>query len=405
LTGSGAGAGRAGFLAALFLGALALRPQVVGIGPLLPSIQEDLGVSHAVAGLLATLIVLCMGIFAPPAPYLSSRLGSRFALTLSLALIGGFGIARVIPSSAAAIILLTIPVGIGSGLGNALMPVAAKEHFADRPAFATGVYATGINIGSAVAAALAVPLAGLLGGWRASLLVFSVLTLLLVGVWLVQTRDDPPHVRGREPRPRLPWRSPIAWALVACFGLLGLAYYGLNSWLPDAYIERGWNEDAAGALLGVYNVAGLVGGLVVTAIADRVGSRRFWISAWSAVMALGMVGVILLAGGAWGWMVVIGLANGALFALLMTLPLDVSDEPSQVGAVAGMMLGIGYCVAALAPLALGAVRDATGSYVTALWAVTTAIALLFLVSLFLTRERLRRGVPAALVAAGGPRGG
>jgi CP family cyanate transporter-like MFS transporter len=399
------GAGRAGFLAALFLGALALRPQVVGIGPLLPSIQADLGVSHAVAGLLATLVVLCMGVFAPPAPYLSSRLGSRLALTIALALIGGFGVVRLLPSAAVFVILLTIPVGIGSGLGNALMPVAAKEHFADRPAFATGVYATGINIGSALAAALAVPLASLFGGWRASLLVFSLVTLGLVVVWLVQTRDDEPHVRGEEPPPRLPWRSRTAWALVACFGLLGLAYYGLNSWLPDAYIERGWGDDAAGALLAVYNVAGLLGGLVVTGVADRVGSRRFWICAWSALMALGMVGVILLAGGAWGWMVVMGLANGALFALLMTLPLDVADEPSQVGAVAGMMLGVGYCLAALAPLALGAVRDATGSYVTALWAVGGAIALLFLVSLLLTPERLRRGVPSALVAAGGPRAG
>jgi cyanate permease len=73
--------------------------------------------------------------------------------------------------------------------------------------------------------------------------------------------------------------------------------------------------------------------------------------------------------------------------------------------VAGMMLGVGYCLAALAPLALGAVRDATGSYVTALWAVGGAIAILFLDSLLLTPERLRRGVPSALVAAGGPRAG
>ena len=45
-----------GALAALFLAALALRPQLVGIGPLLPRIEEDLSVSHAVAGLLLSLI-------------------------------------------------------------------------------------------------------------------------------------------------------------------------------------------------------------------------------------------------------------------------------------------------------------------------------------------------------------
>ena len=43
---------RGALLAALFLGALALRPQLVGIGPLIPSIQLDLNTSHAVVGLL-----------------------------------------------------------------------------------------------------------------------------------------------------------------------------------------------------------------------------------------------------------------------------------------------------------------------------------------------------------------
>ena len=57
---------RFGVLAALFLGALALRPQLVGVGPLLPEIDDDLDVSHAVAGLLGTIPVLCMGLFAPP---------------------------------------------------------------------------------------------------------------------------------------------------------------------------------------------------------------------------------------------------------------------------------------------------------------------------------------------------
>jgi len=53
------------FVAALFLVALALRPQIIGVGPLIPSIQDDLGISHTEAGLLATIPVLCMGIFAP----------------------------------------------------------------------------------------------------------------------------------------------------------------------------------------------------------------------------------------------------------------------------------------------------------------------------------------------------
>ena len=74
---------RLGLLAGLFFAGLALRPQIVGVGPLIPSIQDDLGVSHAVAGLLTTIPVLCMGLFALPAPRISSRYGTRLAIATS----------------------------------------------------------------------------------------------------------------------------------------------------------------------------------------------------------------------------------------------------------------------------------------------------------------------------------
>ena len=187
---------RGALLAALFLGALALRPQLVGLGPLIPSIQLDLNASHAVVGLLSTIPVLCMGLFAPPAAFLSRRLGSRHALAAALALIGVFGIARAFAPGVALLILLTIPVGIGMGLGNALLPVAVKERFADRPVFATGVYAAGINVGATVSSATAVPLEQALGDWRDPLLVFSVVTLALFVLWLVLTRVERGRVSG-----------------------------------------------------------------------------------------------------------------------------------------------------------------------------------------------------------------
>ena len=174
---------RLGLLAGLFLAGLALRPQIVGVGPLIPSIERDLDVSHAVAGLLGTIPVLWMGVFALPAPALARRYGSRLAIAACLALIGVFGVARAAAPGAAAVIALTFGVGLGLGFAQALMPVAVKERFASRPAFATGIYVLGINIGSAISSALAVPIAHAAGGWRWSLAAFSALTLALVVVW------------------------------------------------------------------------------------------------------------------------------------------------------------------------------------------------------------------------------
>ena len=102
-----------------------------------------------------------MGLFAPVAAYLAARIGTRRAMTIGLALIGVFGVLRATMPSAWLVVLLTWPVGIGMGFGNAIAPISVKEHFEQRPAVGTGVYTTGIQVGSTGAAALAVPLAGL----------------------------------------------------------------------------------------------------------------------------------------------------------------------------------------------------------------------------------------------------
>jgi CP family cyanate transporter-like MFS transporter len=75
--------------------------------------------------------------------------------------------------------------------------------------------------------------------------------------------------------------------------------------------------------------------------------------------------------------------------MVMTLPLDLAERPEQVGAVAAMMLGAGYGLSGVAPFVLGAVRDATGSFTTALWLIVGAAALLVALSATLSPRRLR----------------
>jgi Cyanate permease len=133
-----------------------------------------------------------MGLFAPPAPFLSGRIGSRGAIGAAVALIGLFGIARAVAPGAIAVIALTIPIGVGMGLGNALLPVAVKERFSDKPGFTTGVYTMGITAGATIAAAIAVPLADAAGGWRTPLLVIGAVSTVLAVVWIWLTRRDSP---------------------------------------------------------------------------------------------------------------------------------------------------------------------------------------------------------------------
>jgi MFS transporter, CP family, cyanate transporter len=363
------------FVAALFLVSLALRPQIIGAGPLIPAIQGDLGISHTVAGLLGTIPVLCMGVFAPAAAYVAGVIGSRLAIAVSVGLIAAGGLA------------LTLPVGVGIAVAGTLMPAAVKARLPHRPALGTGIYATGIQSGAAVSAAIAVPLAHLHGGWRFSLGTLSVAAALSGAAWLLLAgREERPRIRVRPLR--LPVRNPTAWAVSLVFAMIAVCFYGLSAWLPDAYVEHGWSDGRAGALLAVVQAVTVPTGIAIPFLADRRGSRRLYLGTAAAVQLGGLLGVQLAPGAAWLWAVVLGLGIGTLFPLVMTLPLDLSDDPSQAGAVTGMMLGFGYSITGLAPLVLGLVRDATGSFSASLWLIVGVEVCLLVSTLGLTHERL-----------------
>ncbi len=377
-------------LIGLALAALTLRPQVVGIGPLLPAIQEDYGVSHAVAGLLVTIPVLCMGIFAPPAPVLAHRIGAVRAVTVAVGLVAFGGVLRAFAPNAGALIALTIPIGIGMGLGNALMVVAVKERFADRPLLVTGVYAASIQVGSTIAAATAVPLAEAGDDWRLAPLVFGAGSVISLLAWMYASRGlSPPDEEATLPH--YPLRSSTAWLIVLLFVLIGQIYYGLTAWLPDAYQEKGWSVGDTGVLTSVMNLATVPAALTVSFAGNRIHRRTGLVGA-AALMVVATTLLVVAPGGALVWVIAAGLANGTLFTLAMTLPLDVADSPGAVGGIAGMMLGVGYVGIAVAPITLGAIRDATGGFGAVLAVIAGTSAVLLVVACACSPERLRRGL-------------
>jgi MFS transporter, CP family, cyanate transporter len=343
--------------AALFLAGLTLRPQIVGVGPLLPRIESSLGISHAVAGLLSTIPVLCMGIFATLAPPLLRRFGSKRSIGGALAVIGVAGLVRTLMPGAAAVLAVTVPIGVGIAVAGTLLPVVVREEHPERPSFATGVYAAGINVAATLASLLAVPIA-IVAGWRGALAVFSAASLLAVLPWVRRRHADP------EPpeRAALPWRTRRGWTIAGIFGLQSVTFYGFNAWLAEAYVERGWDDTTAGVLVALMNSVTLLGGLVTALTADRVRSRRSFLLAGATLTVAGATPIAANVPGAWLWAVIVGVSSGLLFTTAMTLPLDAAVRSGDVAAMSALMLGVGYAVAAAAPLALGALRDATGGF-------------------------------------------
>ena len=378
-------------VAGLFIASVALRPQLLAVGPLLPLIRSDLGLSASLAGLLTTIPVLCMGIFAPVGPRVAARLGPRTAFAICLGLIVAFGLLRTVVPQYPLVLLATLGIGVAIGIGGAIPSMVVSERVASRPALGTGAYAGGIVAGSTLGAGLAVPLA-VNGNWRLSLLVISLASLASIGAWLFLIGEERD---GQVPRPRatrLPWRSATGWLLVVVFGLQSILFYGAVAWLPNVFVERGWSTIEAGSLVAIFNAVGLATTLGIPLVADRIGERRPQLVFASVVAALAIVGIIALPDFAYGWVVLLGLALGMVYPLVLTLPLDVTDDPGRVGSVAALMLLGGYILSSTGPIALGAARDATGNFGASLWILVAVSVALIACCLFLSPTRLRRGI-------------
>jgi CP family cyanate transporter-like MFS transporter len=87
----------------------------------------------------------------------------------------------------------------------------------------------------------------------------------------------------------------------------------------------------------------------------------------SAGCLVGFIGIAADADLAWLWAACVGLCLAPVFSLIMTLPLDAAERPSEVGEYTALMLGAGYVLSAASPAVLGALRDSTGSFASSLW--------------------------------------
>ena len=385
-------------VAALVLVGTALRTQALIIGPLVGDVQAELGMSHGVAGLLGTIPVLCMGFLAPLGPVLAGSVGPRLGAAICVLFIAVFGVVRAFLPDAATVLLATFGVGIGMAVVGPILPAIVRQRLPNHPAAGTGAYVTGLVIGGAGTAAVAVPLAVAVGGWRGSFAIISAMAFVSLAAWLILMPRDEGHVRAAPKLPNLPWRRPAAWLLGAIFGSQSILFYGCITWLASIYVERGWSAAEAGVLVSVLAGIGLPTTIAVPLFADRFGTRRSQLTfagllsvAGAAVMALtpGEAPGSLLALGATA---LLGVGIGLYFPLALTLPVDVAADPAEASSISALMLLIGYLVAATAPVFLGVVRDATGNFESVTWIlVGIAIAMLPLAFSLNTRRLASAG--------------
>lgn len=350
---------------AIFLVALNLRAALASLPPLVRTIQADLGLDAATAGLLTTLPVLCMGLFAPAAQQLARRIGREATVALALVVLLAGLLLRLAGEVLGLLMASTLLVGIGIALCGTVLPGIVKEFFRERSGAMTGIYLLAMMVGATAASALTVPLADALGSWQLSLSVWALPVILGLVAWLpvvraVNDRQEP--AAPAEPA-ALPWRSPTARLLAAFLALQSFGFYTQLAWIPPSYQSYGWSARDAGLLLAVWSIVQLVSGVGGPALADRVTDRRPLLAGALALTLIGVAGVVVAPTAApWLWVSLMGMGQGAGFALGLVKLVDYAPSPAASARLSALVFFFSYSLASLGPFVFGVTRDLTDGF-------------------------------------------
>ncbi|HUJ28002.1 MAG TPA: MFS transporter [Myxococcales bacterium] len=374
-----------GLQLALATGAFAVCFAAFGsVSAMMPILKKTLGLTPMQASVAIAIPVLLGSLGRIPLGILTDRYGGRRVF---------IGVLAASALSAAAMALVgsyTALVFTGFFLGIALASFAVGVGFSsgwfppERQGTALGIYGAG-NVGQSLAA-FGAPVIARAWGVPWGFTTFALLAAAWLALWFAFARDP---VRAAPPRTLkqmlLPLREPGSWVLSLYYFLSFGGFVSMAIYLPTFLTELfGMTPQQAGL-----RTAGFV--LLATAmrpvggwLSDKFGGRHILFGVFPAVVAMALL--LSLSGlgsfriGALGMAVAIGLGNGAVFKLVPEL------FPKSVGAVTGLVGAAGGLGGFFPPLVLGAVRQATGSFVPA-FALLGAFALSCLLVLALFGRR------------------
>ena len=355
-------------LAGILLIAANLRAPFTGLPPLLGAIQADFGLSTLATGALTTLPLLAFALLSPFSALLAREYGLERALFGALIAIA-LGIALRSAGAAWSLYVGTGIIGMGIAVGNVLLPSLVKRDFPGHIASLTGTYALAMGIAAALGSAAVIPLAQT-WGWRSALLAFLILPLPALIIWTRQLADrsSPAADTSTPPHGGKVWHSALAWQVTLFLGLNSTIYYVAIGWLPTILTDAGMSPARAGSLHGVLQLATAIPGLLLGPILRRVRDQR--LAAGSACMfsAIALLGFWAAPQFAFVWSILFGVGTGAGIILGLSFIGLRTSNARQAATLSGMSQCVGYLLASVGPMAIGALHDASGG-----WAISLVL--------------------------------
>ncbi|MBD7958304.1 MFS transporter [Microbacterium sp. Sa4CUA7] len=376
----------------IVLFAFSLRSAVASLSPLIDLISADFALPASIIGLIGTAPPVCFAVFGMLAPRFEKRFGLERVTVAAITVVAVGLVVRAFAGDALGLLAATALIFAGVGTGNILLPPLVKKYFPQRVGLLTTVYTTTMAVATFTPPLVAVPVAEV-AGWRMSLGVWAVLAAAATLPWLLmlwRSRADAPLATDVA-TPRLfarLWKLPLAWALAVTFAVSSTLAYTSFGWLPTILVDTaGVTPQAAGALLSLFALMGLPASLAVPLLVARLRAERVLIVIAVGAGFAGLGGLIVAPQAAPAlWVALLGLAPLLFPMILVMLGLRTRSHETAV-ALSGFVQSIGYAIAAVFPLAIGLLHDATGQWTPALWVLVGVVAAAIPAGYVITRAR------------------
>ncbi|MBA1201014.1 MFS transporter [Pseudomonas capeferrum] len=338
----------------LLLVAFNLRTAFPSMGAVLAEVKIDLGLTSVATSAVTTLPVLCLGLFAPLAPWLARKIGAErtilgLMVLLSAGLLGrGMG---GIPG----LIVGSVVVGGAIAIINVLLPGLIKRDFPTSTGLMTGLYSMALLGGAATAAGITIPLKHALGGgWTMALALWSLPAAVACACWFFQlskgtavTRMATPHIRGL-------WRCALAWQLTLFMVLQAMYSFTVFGWLAPFLRDRGLAPLESSLIVSSSILLQTATCLAAPLIATRLPNQSWFNVIVVLLTTIGFLGCLAAPiQSVWFWAGVQGIGQGALTSIAIAMIVLRSENAHVAAELSGMVQGIGYGVGALGPLLVG----------------------------------------------------
>lgn len=388
----------------ILLVAVNLRAAITSLGALLDEVRGGLHLSGTVAGLVTTLPTLAFAGFGALTPALARRFPPARVLVLAMSALAIGQVVRAWTGSSVVFVAASALALAGIAVANVLLPALVKQYFPERAGLVTGVYTMTLISGTTIAAAGAVPIAHAFGSWRAGLGAWAVLAVLAILPWIggaVVRRGAADRERSRTAVRVQAHRTRLGWGMALYFGTQSFSGYATMGWLAQLFRDNGYSPEVAGLLLAGVPAFGVPIALLMPAFAGRRPDLRGPVLAMSVSMFASYFGLMLAPhAGAVVWVILLAIGQGAFPLALAMIGLRARTAGGVI-ALSTFAQSSGYLLAALGPLLVGALYEATGGWQAPLWALVAAAVVQTASGLAVARPRHIEDEPGGYSAGAG----